>query len=97
MCSIKQITYLELINIFNVIDYLRSEAEMDWTNIEKNWESFKDSILIEWDKLTYESIETMGGQRRYLSKKIQLLYSVSKNQADNQITQWQFKIKNQTK
>jgi len=30
---------------------------MDWTNIEKNWESFKDSILIEWDKLTYESID----------------------------------------
>lgn len=48
---------------------------MDWTNIEKNWDSFRESILMEWDRLTYESIETMGDKDDIYQKNTAFVFS----------------------
>ena len=66
---------------------------MNWSNIESGWGEFKLSAKQQWSKLTDQQVADTLGKREYLSTKVQEAYSVSKEDAERQISDWQSKQK----
>jgi uncharacterized protein YjbJ (UPF0337 family) len=62
---------------------------MDWNRIESNWSRFKASVKQEWDKLTDDQIERIGGKREQLVAKVKEIYGLTKEVAEEQISNWQ--------
>jgi uncharacterized protein YjbJ (UPF0337 family) len=69
---------------------------MNWSNIESGWKDFKANAKERWDRLTDEQIDGTMGKREDLSSRVQEAYSVSKEDAERQISDWQSKqVENQ--
>jgi uncharacterized protein YjbJ (UPF0337 family) len=69
---------------------------MNWSNIESGWKDFKANAKERWDRLTDEQIDGTMGKREDLSSRVQEAYSVSKEDAERQISEWQSKqVENQ--
>ena len=64
---------------------------MNWSNIETGWNEFKGSAKQQWGKLSDEQITATAGKRDYLSSRVQEAYSLSKEDAERQISDWQSK------
>lgn len=62
---------------------------MQWDEIEGNWSKFKDNVKEHWDDLTDQQLEVIAGRREHLAQKIQVMYGVDKNEAENQLSDWQ--------
>jgi len=62
---------------------------MNWNEIQSNWAELKYSIFQNWEKITIEQLEFIAGRRDYLVRKIQNAYGVTKEEADNQLSDWQ--------
>jgi len=54
-----------------------------------NWEQFKGTVRKQWGKLTDDEIEQMKGSRQQLSGRIQELYGIAKEEAEDQIAKWE--------
>lgn len=61
---------------------------MNWDRIEGNWKQLKGSAKEQWGKLTDDQLEVIAGKREGLAGKIQEAYGISKDEAENQITDW---------
>jgi uncharacterized protein YjbJ (UPF0337 family) len=66
---------------------------MNWDRIEGNWKQVKGSAKEQWGKLTDDQLEVIAGKRDGLAGKIQEAYGISKDEADNQIDDWQKRMK----
>jgi uncharacterized protein YjbJ (UPF0337 family) len=55
---------------------------MSWSTIENGWKNYKAAAKQQWSKLSDEQLEDTKGQRDY---------SVSREDAERQITDWQGK------
>jgi uncharacterized protein YjbJ (UPF0337 family) len=64
---------------------------MNWSNIESGWNDFKASAQQQWSKLTNEQVAGTMGKREQLSSRVQEAYSLSKEDAERQISDWQSK------
>jgi len=64
---------------------------MNWSNIESGWNDFKANAKEQWSKISPEQMDDIEGKRERLSLQVQKSYSVSKEDADRQITDWQEK------
>ena len=64
---------------------------MNWSSIESGWNEFKESAGQQWSKISLEQIDGTMGKRESLSSRVQEAYSVSKDEADRQISDWQSK------
>jgi uncharacterized protein YjbJ (UPF0337 family) len=64
---------------------------MNWSNIESGWKDFKANAKQQWSKLTDDQISGTMGKREQLSTKVQEAYSLSKEDAERQISDWQSK------
>lgn len=64
---------------------------MNWSNIESGWNDFKANAKQQWAKLTDEQIAGTMGKREQLSSRVQEAYSLSKEDAERQISDWQSK------
>jgi uncharacterized protein YjbJ (UPF0337 family) len=62
---------------------------MNWERIEGNWEQFQGKVLEFWDKFPETEVDIIGGQRNVLSSRIQEIYGVSKDQAEQQIRRFE--------
>jgi uncharacterized protein YjbJ (UPF0337 family) len=62
---------------------------MNWSNIESGWSDFKANAKQQWSKLTDEQINGTMGKREQLSSRVQEAYSLSKEDAERQISDWQ--------
>jgi len=62
---------------------------MHWDEIEGNWIKFKGDVKQQWQDLTDEQLEVIAGKREHLAEKIQVMYGVDKNEAENQLSDWQ--------
>lgn len=62
---------------------------MNWDIIEGNWKKFKGKAKSKWGKLTDDQLDEVAGKRDQLSGKIQETYGVSKDEADEQIRQFE--------
>lgn len=64
---------------------------MNWSNIESGWKDFKANAKQQWSKLTDEQLNGTMGKREHLSTKVQEAYSLSKEDTERQISDWQSK------
>lgn len=62
---------------------------MNWDTIEGNWKQFKGKVKAQWGKLTDDQLDVVGGKRDELAGKIQENYGVSKDEAEEQIRQFE--------
>ena len=64
---------------------------MNWSNIETGWSDYKANAKQQWSKLTDDQVNATMGKREQLSTQVQQAYSVNKEEADRQISDWQSK------
>jgi uncharacterized protein YjbJ (UPF0337 family) len=62
-----------------------STLEGNWKYIEGNWKLYIGKVKAQWGKLTDEQLAMVGGEREKLSKRIQIAYGLTKQEADVQI------------
>ena len=70
---------------------------MNWDRIEGNWKEFKGHLKEQWGRLTDDELSVIAGSRDQLMGKIQQVYGITKEEAENQISAWQAHQKDQRK
>jgi uncharacterized protein YjbJ (UPF0337 family) len=66
---------------------------MNWDRIEGNWKQFKGNVKEQWGKLTDDQLDVIAGRRDQLTGKIQESYGISKGIAEEQVADWQKRMK----
>lgn len=64
---------------------------MNWSTIENGWTEYKGKAKEQWSKLSDEQIQATAGKRDDLAMRVQEAYSVTKDEAHRQISDWQAK------
>ena len=64
---------------------------MNWSTIENSWQSYKAGAKLRWSKLSDEQIDDTMGKREQLASSVQQAYSISRDEVDRQISDWQSK------
>ena len=59
--------------------------DMDWNIVEGNWKQFKGKVKAQWGKLTDDHLDVIAGNRDQLAGKIQEAYGITKDEAEQQI------------
>jgi uncharacterized protein YjbJ (UPF0337 family) len=62
---------------------------MNWDQIEGNWKQIKGTIKEQWGKLTNDDLDVIAGKRDHLAGKIQEVYGITKDEAEQQLSDWQ--------
>jgi len=65
---------------------------MNWDQIEGNWQQFQGNVKEQWGKLTDDQLTVIAGKRDHLAGKIQVMYGISKEDAEDQVADWQSSI-----
>ena len=58
---------------------------MNWDIVEGNWKQFKGKVKAQWGKLSDNHIDLIAGKRTELAGKVQEVYGLSKDEAEQQI------------
>ena len=58
---------------------------MNWDIAEGNWKQFKGKVKAQWGKLSDNHIDLIAGKRTELAGKVQEVYGLSKDEAEQQI------------
>jgi len=61
---------------------------MNWEQAKGKWKQMKGSVKKRWGKLTDDDLEFIAGKRDELVGRIQERYGISKEEALNQIDNW---------
>lgn len=61
---------------------------MKWDEIENNWTVFRGNIRQHWGKITDNQLDMIAGKRDHLTGKIQVMYGVNHQEAENQLSDW---------
>jgi uncharacterized protein YjbJ (UPF0337 family) len=61
---------------------------MNWEQAKGKWKQMKGSVKKRWGKLTDDDLEFIAGKRDELVGRIQERYGISKEEAQNQIDNW---------
>ena len=64
---------------------------MNWSTIETGWNDYKATAKQQWSKLSNEQLDGTMGKREQLASRVQEVYSLSKEDAERQISEWQGK------
>ncbi|MFN8419865.1 MAG: hypothetical protein U0528_11590 [Anaerolineae bacterium] len=64
-----------------------------WTQIAASWNDFKRDIHRQWGKLTENDLQHIRGQRDILLGKLQRIYGMSRDEANQQIVNWEQRFK----
>lgn len=67
---------------------------MNWDQIEGNWKQLKGNVKQQWGKLTDDQIDVIAGKRDELSGKLQEVYGLTKENAHQQLSDWQVMLTN---
>ncbi len=62
---------------------------MNLDQVEGNWKQLKGKVREQWGKLTDDHLDTIAGKRDQLAGKIQESYGISKEEAEDQISDWE--------
>ena len=62
---------------------------MDWDVIESRWNEYRAAAKRQWDKLSEAQLSGTRGNRAYLLKRVQEAYSLTAEEADRQLAEWQ--------
>jgi len=58
---------------------------MNWDIAKGNWKQFKGQVQSQWGKLTDDQFDVIAGKREELLGKIQESYGIGKDEAEQQI------------
>lgn len=61
---------------------------MNWDTVEGRWNELKGQVKTRWGKLTDDDLTILGGKKDILLSKLQQLYGLNKDQAEQQIDMW---------
>ena len=67
---------------------------MDWNIVEGNWKQFKGKVKAQWGKLTDDHLDVIAGKHDQLAGKIQETYGITKDEAKQQIKDFEERSKN---
>jgi uncharacterized protein YjbJ (UPF0337 family) len=67
------------------------EHAMNWDIVAGNWKQLKGNVKEQWGKLTDDHLDAIAGKRDQLAGKIQETYGVSKDEANKQIEDWEYR------
>ncbi|MDP5291886.1 CsbD family protein [Oceanimonas sp. CHS3-5] len=62
---------------------------MNWDIVEGNWKQFKGKVQTQWGKLTDDQLDVIAGKREELAGKLQEAYGISKDEAEQQIKEFE--------
>ena len=62
---------------------------MEWSVIEGRWHEFRAAAKRRWHKLSEAQISGTRGNREYLLKRVQEAYTLSHEEAERQVADWQ--------
>jgi uncharacterized protein YjbJ (UPF0337 family) len=62
---------------------------MNWDQVKGNWKQFQGKVRENWGKLTHDDIDVIAGKRDQLIGKIQERYGVARDEADQQVRDWE--------
>jgi len=64
---------------------------MNWDEVSGKWNQFKGSVKEKWGRLTDDDLTMIDGQRDRLVGKIQERYGITKEAAEEQISDWKIR------
>ena len=62
---------------------------MNWDLIESGWSEYKASAKRQWDRLSEQQLACTKGKREYLKSRVREAYSLSREEAERQVSDWQ--------
>lgn len=62
---------------------------MNWEQIEGNWKQFTGKIREKWGDLTDDEVAQIAGRRDVLIGKLQERYGIAREEAENQVREWE--------
>ena len=62
---------------------------MEWGVIEGRWHEYKAAAKRRWEKLSEAQISGTRGNRDYLLKRVQEAYTLTREEAERQVADWQ--------
>lgn len=62
---------------------------MNWDQIKGNWKQAKGQAQQKWGKLTDDDLDVIDGKRGELAGKIQQRYGVAKEEAEEQVKEFE--------
>lgn len=68
---------------------------MNWDIAEGSWESFQKKVKNQWNKLTDRDLRVISGNRFSLMRQLREVYGFSKDEAENQIREFEEINKNE--
>jgi uncharacterized protein YjbJ (UPF0337 family) len=66
---------------------------MNWDRAQGNWKQFKGKVKEQWGRLTDDNLDVIAGQRDQLAGKLQESYGISKDEAEQQISDFERKYR----
>jgi uncharacterized protein YjbJ (UPF0337 family) len=67
----------------------RRRCRMNWDQVKGNWKQFRGQVKEKWGKLTDDELDVIDGKRDQLAGKIQERYGYAKEEAENQIKEFE--------
>jgi len=65
-----------------------TEVEMNWDQVEGNWNKFKGMAQQQWGKLTEDDLDVIEGKRTELIGRLQERYGYAKEEAEREVETW---------
>jgi len=66
---------------------------MNWDIVKGNWKQFRGDVQAQWGKLTDDHLDVISGKRIALAGKIQEAYGITKDEAEQQIRDFELRHK----
>jgi len=63
-------------------------SDMNWNQIEGNWEQFKGKVQTQWGKLTNDDLDVIKGNRKQLAGRLQERYGKAQDAVERDIDDW---------
>ncbi|MHB1758293.1 MAG: CsbD family protein [Leptospirillum sp.] len=68
---------------------------MNWDIAEGSWDQFQEKVKDQWRELSEEDLLTISGNRFSLMDRLREVYGFSKDEAENQIREFEKIYKNE--
>ena len=68
------------------------KVSMNWSAIQANWDKYKSAAKRRWDRLSEQQLQGTRGNREYLLKRVQEAYSLTRDEAERQVSAWQEQV-----
>jgi uncharacterized protein YjbJ (UPF0337 family) len=75
------------------VECRQKEIEMNWDIVKGNWKQFRGKVQTQWGKLTDDHLDVIAGKRDELAGKIQESYGITKDEAEQQIKDFEARNK----